>query len=84
MPGWPNMRMKLTGDGWMGIAPAGREITLRSIDFWRLENGKIRENWIQIDVPYTYAELGVDVFARLREFNKARSMSAISLDQGLS
>ena len=82
--GWPNMRMKLTGDGWMGIAPAGREITLRSIDFWRLENGKIRENWVQIDVPYTYAQLGVDVFARLREFNKARSMSAISLDQGLS
>ena len=60
--GWPNMRMKLTGDGWMGIAPAGREITLRSIDFWRLENGKIRENWVQIDVPYTYAQLGVDVF----------------------
>jgi len=32
--GWPNMRLTLSDDGWMGIAPAGREVTLRSLDFW--------------------------------------------------
>ena len=82
--GWPNMRMKLTHDGWMGIAPMGREITLCSIDFWRLENGLIRENWVQFDVLSVYAQLGVDVLARMREFNKARSMAPIPLDSGLS
>jgi hypothetical protein len=78
------MRMKVTHDGWMGIAPAGREITLCSVDFWRLEDRKIRENWVQFDVLNVYMQLGVDVLARMREFNKARSMAAIPFDEGLS
>jgi predicted ester cyclase len=82
--GWPNMRMKLTNDGWMGIAPAGKEITLRSLDFWRLDNGRIRENWVQIDVLHTFAQLGVDVLARMQEFNKARSLGTIPLTEGLT
>ena len=70
--GWPNMRLTLTGDGWMGIAPAGKEVLLRSLDFWRLEDGLIRENWVLVDLLDVYRQIGVDVFARLREFNKAR------------
>ena len=31
--GWPNMKQTLSDDGWMGIAPSGRMITLRSLDF---------------------------------------------------
>lgn len=69
--GWPNMRLTLGGDGWMGIAPAGKEVLLRSLDFWRLENGLIRENWVLVDLLDLYRQIGVDVFARLREFNKA-------------
>ena len=69
---WPGMRMSLTGDGWLGIAPSGRKITMRSLDFWRCKDGTIRENWVLIDLLHVYAQLGVDVFARLREFNKAR------------
>jgi predicted ester cyclase len=76
--GWPNMRMTVTGDGWMGIAPSGRKITMRSLDFWRLERGLIRENWVLVDLLHVYRQLGVDVFARLREFNKARNTSAVS------
>ncbi len=71
--GWPNMRLTLTDDGWMGIAPAGREVLLRSLDFWRLEDGLIRENWVLIDLLDLYRQVGVDVFARLAEFNKARA-----------
>ncbi|WP_108815200.1 ester cyclase [Loktanella sp. Alg231-35] len=70
--GWPNMQMTVTGDGWLGIAPAGQEITMRSLDFWRVEDGLIRENWVLVDLLDVYAQLGVDVFARLRAFNKAR------------
>ncbi|MTH95933.1 polyketide cyclase [Roseibium sp. RKSG952] len=71
--GWPNMIQTLTNDGWMGIAPPGKRITMRSLDFWRVENGLIRENWVLVDLLNTYAQLGVDVFRRLREFNKARA-----------
>lgn len=71
--GWPNMRATITGDGWMGIAPAGQKITMRSLDFWRCENGLIRENWVLVDLLNIYQQVGVDVLARMREFNKARA-----------
>jgi predicted ester cyclase len=72
--GWPNMRATITGDGWMGIAPAGQKITMRSLDFWRCENGLIRENWVLVDLLHVYRQIGVDVLARMREFNKARTL----------
>ena len=80
--GWPDMIQTVTHDGWMGIAPAGRTISLRSLDFWRLENGKIRENWVLVDILDVYRQLGIDVFARLREFNKARVPGRIAFPVG--
>ncbi|MEM1272775.1 MAG: ester cyclase [Pseudomonadota bacterium] len=71
--GWPNMIQTLSHPGWMGIAPAGKRITMRSLDFWRLgPDGRIRENWVLVDLIDMYAQIGVDPFARMREFNKAR------------
>ena len=81
--GWPNMRLTLSDDGWMGIAPAGKEVLLRSLDFWRLEDGLIRENWVLVDLLDLYAQVGVDVLARMREFNKARAVGAITVPSGL-
>lgn len=69
---WPGMHMTLSGDGWLGLAPAGQKITMRSLDFWRCEQGLIRENWVLVDLLHVYHQLNVDVFARLEEFNKAR------------
>jgi predicted ester cyclase len=77
--GWPNMRLTISGDGWMGIPPVGREILMRSLDFWRVEEGLIRENWVLVDLLDVYAQIGVDVLARMREFNKARNMGPITL-----
>ena len=70
--GWPDMVQTVTHDGWMGIAPSGKKITMRSLDFWRVADGRIRENWVMVDLLDAYRQLGVDVFRRLREFNKAR------------
>ena len=81
--GWPNMRLTLSEDGWMGIAPAGKEVLLRSLDFWRMEDGLIRENWVLVDLLDLYHQIGVDVFARLREFNKARNIGSINLPDGM-
>lgn len=82
--GWPNMIQTVTGDGWMGIAPTGQRISMRSLDFWRVENRKIRENWVLVDLLDAYAQLGVDVFARLREFNKARNLGRITPPDGMT
>lgn len=69
---WPGMTATISGDGWMGIAPSGQKITMRSLDFWRCENGLIRENWVLVDLLHVYRQIGVDVLARMREFNKTR------------
>ena len=76
--GWPDMIQTVTNDGWMGIAPAGKKITMCSLDFWRIEDGLIRENWVLLDLLDVYYQLGVDVFKRLKEFNKARILGRIS------
>jgi predicted ester cyclase len=80
--GWPNMIQTVSDDGWMGIAPSGKRIEMRSLDFWRIETGKIRENWVMVDILDAYRQLGVDVFARLREFNKARVPGRVTFPVG--
>ena len=50
---------------------------MRSLDFWRLEGGRIRENWVMVDLLHVYDQLGLNVFSRLAEFNKARSISPV-------
>ncbi|CTQ51194.1 ester cyclase [Jannaschia donghaensis] len=77
--GWPNMRLTVTEGGWMGIAPSGTEILMRSLDFWRVEDGLIRENWVLVDLLDVYRQLGVDVLGRMAEFNKARPGGSVTL-----
>ncbi len=64
---WPGMHMSISGDGWLGIVPSKQKITMRSLDFWRVENGMIRENWVLIDLLDVYHQLGVDVLRRMKE-----------------
>ena len=81
--GWPNMRLTLSGDGWMGIPPVNKEVLMRSLDFWRVENGLIRENWVLVDLLDIYRQIGLDVFARLQEFNKVRALGALNIGSGM-
>jgi predicted ester cyclase len=71
---WPGMRASISGDGWLGIAPSKQEITMRSLDFWRCENGRIRENWVLVDILDVYHQIGVDVFSRMREYTASRQI----------
>lgn len=82
--GWPNMRLTITGDGWMGIAPGGQDILMRSLDFWRVEQGLIRENWVLVDLLDVYNQIGVNVLARMEEFNKTRLTGTIRLGDGMT
>lgn len=75
--GWPDMVQSITHGGWLGIAPAGKKIEMRSLDFWRLEGGLIRENWVMVDLLHMWDQIGVDVLGRMREFNKARHVAPL-------
>lgn len=70
--GWPAMTATVSGDGWMGIAPSNQPIRMASLDLWRCENGRIRENWVMIDILDVWRQLGVDVLERMRETTFAR------------
>lgn len=71
--GWQNMAQTISFPGWLGIAPTGQLLTLRSFDFWRIESGLIRENWVLLDLLDVFAQVGMPVLDRMREFNKARA-----------
>jgi predicted ester cyclase len=42
-----------------GIAPTGKQIHVKYIDVWRLENGQLVENWVQMDMLGLLQQLGV-------------------------
>jgi hypothetical protein len=46
----------------MGIAPTGKEVEIRYMDFWQVKDGKIINNWVMVDFPHVLKQLGVDVF----------------------
>lgn len=70
--GWPNMRMTLTGGNWLGLPATGATVMLRSLDFWRLEGGLIRENWVLVDLLDAHHQIGTDPLERMRQMNRAR------------
>jgi steroid delta-isomerase-like uncharacterized protein len=49
-----------TGD-YLGIPASGARIKMRYMDFWRVEDGKLAENWVLIDILDFLAQLGYDV-----------------------
>lgn len=42
-----------------GIPPTGRHVKVGYIDLWRVENGKLVENWVQLDMMGLMQQLGV-------------------------
>ena len=71
---WPGGVATFSGDGWLGLPPTNQKILRRSLDFWRCENGLIRENWVMLDILYMYDQFGIDVFERMREVTYARQL----------
>ncbi len=48
---------------WFNIPPTGRQMEMRYSDFWRIENGRLAENWVMIDHVGVLEQLGVDPLA---------------------
>jgi predicted ester cyclase len=56
-------RQEATHSGeFMGVEATGKRIEIRYMDFWKVEDGKIADNWVMVDFPHVLAQLGVDVF----------------------
>ena len=46
----------------MGIEPTGKKVEIRYMDFWKVINGKIVDNWVMVDFPHVVSQLGHDLF----------------------
>lgn len=63
--GWPSVTATHSGE-WLGMAPTGRKIGMRVMDFYRLDGDMIAENWVPIDVIHMALQMGIDLFERMR------------------
>ncbi|MEO0712666.1 MAG: ester cyclase [Pseudomonadota bacterium] len=71
--GWPHMTGSHLGGGWLGLPPSGREVTMRVMDWWRREGGRLAENWVSIDILHVLDQFGLDLFAQMRALAGDRS-----------
>ncbi len=56
-------RQEATHSGdFMGVPASGKRVEIRYMDFWKVIDGKIVDNWVMVDFPHVLSQLGVDVF----------------------
>ena len=41
----------------MGIEPTNKKVEIRYMDFWKVANGKIVDNWVMVDFPKVLIQL---------------------------
>lgn len=61
--GWANLTVRNAG-GYMGMNGGPGLADMRVIDMYRVEDGKLAENWIFIDILHFLAMQGLDVLKR--------------------
>ena len=63
--GWPSITATHAGD-YLGVPATHQRITMRVMDWWRVADGTLSENWVFIDLPHLMLQMGVDLFGRAR------------------
>ena len=63
--GWPSVRATHSGD-YLGAPATHKPIGMRVMDWWRVTDETIAENWVLIDLPELLLQMGVDVLERAR------------------
>ncbi|MEP5181822.1 MAG: ester cyclase [Rhizobiaceae bacterium] len=46
----------------LGVEATGKKVVIRYMDFWKVVDGKIVDNWVMVDFPDVLRQLGKDVF----------------------
>ncbi len=70
--GWPSVYGNHLGGGFLGTSPTGRRITMRVMDFYLEHEGKLRENWVPIDMLDILLQMDIDILARMRLQHQGR------------
>ena len=67
--GWANLTVFNSG-GYLGMTTGPGPSEMRVVDLYRIEDGKLAENWIFIDILHYLAKQGLDVLARLQRIRE--------------
>ena len=62
--GWANLTVTNAG-GYLGMTKAPGPADMRVVDLYRIQDGKLTENWIFIDMLHYLAMQGLDVLDRM-------------------
>ena len=46
----------------MGIPATGKRVEIRYMDFWKVVDGRVADNYVMVDFPAVMQQLGVDPF----------------------
>ncbi len=63
--GWPSINATHAGN-YLGLPATNKQITMRVMDWWRAADGQLDENWVLIDLPDLFLQMGKDLFAGVR------------------
>ena len=64
--GWPSIVVDHEGGSFAGMAATGRQVAMRVMDFYAHHEGRIRENWIPLDMLHIFHQLGADLLERMK------------------
>jgi hypothetical protein len=62
--GWANLTVTNAG-GYLGMTAGPGASEMRVVDMYRVQDGKLAENWIFIDILHYLAKQGLDVLGRM-------------------
>ncbi|MCY4527093.1 MAG: ester cyclase, partial [Anaerolineaceae bacterium] len=61
--GFPVLHMRHLGP-YLGYPATGRQVSMRGMDWWRRQGDRLAENWVFVDLPHFFDQLGVDLRER--------------------
>ena len=64
--GWNSIQAIYGSDDWLGYKSTNQNVTMRVMDFYHHDQGKIRENWVPIDIIHILNQIGIDVFKLIK------------------
>ena len=67
--GWANLTVFNSG-GYLGMTKGPGPAEMRVVDLYRIQDGKLAENWIFIDVLHYLAVQGLDVLERMQRIRE--------------
>ncbi|MEO0484652.1 MAG: hypothetical protein AAF092_01930 [Pseudomonadota bacterium] len=54
------------GGPYLGVGATGATLEVSGLDFWLRSGNVFTENWVFVDMPHLFAQMGVDLFARVQ------------------